>query len=203
MSDSSYDYENRKGIHPISWEMVHAICKGLAIAVSHFEPDLIVPIGRGGYYPGALLAHLLQVEVRPVHLSRRVRDKIKYDSPKWIAKVPNTVDRLRVTIVDEICDSGETLSMVREACLSKGAIAVTSAVLYAHTWGQSVPDYIGLVSDALILNPWDREVLKDENFQLHPEYANALVAQGLEPDDRFLIGVSATQIAKGQSIDAP
>lgn len=67
MSQNSYDYATRSGLYPISWEDFHGICKALAVAVSRFQPDAILPIGRGGYYPGTLLAHLLQIEIYPFH----------------------------------------------------------------------------------------------------------------------------------------
>jgi len=81
MSRNSYDYSARKGVQPISWEDFHGICKALAVSVSHFHPEAIVPIGRGGYYPGALLAHLLQAEIYPVRVSRRINDIVKYKEP--------------------------------------------------------------------------------------------------------------------------
>ena len=69
MTQSPYDYSTRKGILPISWEDFHGLCKALALAVEPFSPEVILPIGRGGYYPGALLSQMLQVEVYPVRLS--------------------------------------------------------------------------------------------------------------------------------------
>ena len=59
MSKNPYDYTTRQGIHPISWEDFHGICKALAKAVFRFQPEIILAIGRGGYYPGTLLAHRL------------------------------------------------------------------------------------------------------------------------------------------------
>jgi hypothetical protein len=38
-----------------------------------------------------------------------------------------------------------------------------------------------------LLNPWDRELLKDGQFIFHPEYANSLDKQGLKPDASMLI----------------
>jgi hypothetical protein len=70
-------------------------------------------------------------------------------------------------------------------------------VLYAHTWGVHVPDYIGLITDAMVLNPWDREIFREGEFQFHPEYAEALAHQGLEADEQMLIQVSPMRLAKG------
>ena len=197
MSQNPYDYSTRKGIHPISWEDFHGLCKALAVAVASFGPEIILPIGRGGYYPGTLLAHLLQAEIYPIRLSRRVNDAVKYQSPQWIMEPPAVVAGRKVLIVDEICGSGETISMVKEKVAELGASAVRSAVLYAHTWGTGTPDYIGLISDALLLNPWDREILRDGQFQFHPEYAEALAQQGLAAAPELLIPATEFRLAKG------
>ena len=196
MSDKPYDYENRSDVHPISWQNFHSLCKGLVLASASYRPEIILPVGRGGYYPGTLIAHLLQVELYPVRLSRRVNDVITYPSPRWLVEPPSEVQGRRVLIVDEICSTGETLTMVKQKVETMGSRAVKSAVLYAHTKGVSVPDYVGLITDALILNPWDREVFRDGAFQVHPEYAEALAQQDLEMDRSLLIDAPATEVAK-------
>ena len=193
----SYDYTNRKGVLPISWEDFHGICKALAKAVDHYNPEVILPIGRGGYYAGALLAHMLRVDVYPVRVSRRVDDIRKYKSPRWLTKPPELVRGLRTLIVDEICGSGETIQLVKSKVDAMGAKEVRSAVLYAHSWGIDTPDYIGLISDALILNPWDREILEEGEFVMHPEYREALALQNIEPNPSLLIQSNESELAKG------
>ena len=161
MYDNPYDYENRVGIRPISWEDFHGLCKSLVVAIAAFQPEIILPIGRGGYFPGTLIAYMLQVELYPIRLSRRVIDAITYRTPKWLVEPPITVKNRRVLIVDEISSTGETIAMVKQKVETMGAQAVKSAVLYAHKKGTSIPDYIGLITDALLLNPWDREIWKE------------------------------------------
>ena len=192
-----YDYSTRKGIHPISWEDFHGICKALAVSVAHFQPEIILPIGRGGYYPGTLLAHLLQIEIYPVRVSRRINDVVRYNDPQWIIAPPAEVAGRHILIVDEICSSGETIRLVKEKTEDLGAPLVKSAVLYAHTWGASVPDYIGIITDALLLNPWDREILQDGDFHFHPEYVKALTHQNMEVEAGMLIKANVIRLAKG------
>jgi hypoxanthine phosphoribosyltransferase len=196
MSQSSYDYSTRKGIQPISWEDFHGICKALAVSLSYFQPEVIVPIGRGGYYPGALLAHLLQVEIYPVRVSRRINDIVMYKEPQWIIAPPAEIAHRRAVVVDEICDSGETIIMVKNKCIELEASTVRSAVLYAHTKAVHVPDYIGIITDELLLNPWDREVFRDGEFHFNPEYAEALLQQGLEVNPELRIPAKAFRLAK-------
>ncbi len=197
MSQNPYDYSTRQGIHPISWQDMHAICKALALAVAPFQPEIILAVGRGGYYPGTLLAHLLQVELYPVRLSRRVNDVVMYQSPRWLVEPPPVVQGCRVLIVDEICSSGETIAMVKAKAETVGAASIRSAVLYAHTWGTAVPDYIGLITDELVLNPWDREIVREGRLQFNPEYVQALQQQGLDADASLLVGTPVVELAKG------
>jgi hypoxanthine phosphoribosyltransferase len=196
MTQQPYDYSTRKGIHPITWEDFHGLCKGLVIAVAPFEPEIILAVGRGGFYPGTLIAHLLRAEIYPVRISRRVNDIVRYERPQWLVRPPDLVKARRALIVDEISSTGETIALVKQEAESLGAAEVRSAVLYAHTWGTGTPDYIGLITDALILNPWDREILEDGQFVVHPEYAEALEQQGVEPDPSLLIGAAAVPVAK-------
>lgn len=197
MTQTPYDYSTRRGIHPISWEDFHGLCKGLVRAVALFAPEIILAVGRGGFYPGTLIAHMLRVEIYPVRLSRRVNDVVQYDHPQWMVRPPDVVRDRRVLVVDEIASTGETLGFVRQEALSLGAQEVRCAVLYAHTWGADVPDYVGLISDELLLNPWDREIFADGAFVMNPEYVVALRQQGLMPDPELLIDAPEAKIAKG------
>jgi uncharacterized protein len=191
------DYSRRQGVLPISWDQVHGICKALAEAASAWQVEAVLAVGRGGYYPGTLVAHLLRIDVHPVRVSRRVDDVVVYQEPRWVLEPPATIAGRRIVVVDEICSSGKTLTMVRERAAALGAREVKTAVLYAHTWGATTPDAIGLITDALVLNPWDREILRDGVFQFHPEYVEALRLQGRRPDQSLLIAAPAVTLAKG------
>jgi uncharacterized protein len=197
LSGKPYNYSTRQGVLPVSWEDFHGICKALALAASQFQPDLVLPVGRGGYYPGTLISHLLQIEPYPVRLSRRVRDVAVHETPRWIVEPPKIVRGKRVLVVDEICSSGETISMVKAKVIELGAEAVCCAVLYSHTWGVDIPDIIGIVTDALVLNPWDREVLREGEFVFHPEYVEALAGQGIVPAEQLCIPATQIALAKG------
>jgi hypoxanthine phosphoribosyltransferase len=178
-------YENRQGILPVSWQDFHGLCRGLALAAVKFDPQVILGIARGGVYAGALISHLLQRDFYAIYLTRRRQDQKVSEQPVWNAHPPQQVAGLRVLVVDEICHSGETLRMAKEELLRMGAGAVRCAVLYAHSWGVDTPDYIGLVSDALIINPWDREIIQDDQVVDNPEYVYALELQKISPASVF------------------
>ena len=192
-----YDYSTRAGVRPISWDDFHGLVKALAVAVAPWRPEVVLPVLRGGAYPGALLAHILQVEVYPVRLTRRHDDVVVRDTPLWLMEPPAAVAGRRVLVVDEMCSTGETLRLVRERALALGAAEARTATLYAHTWGADAVDITGLITDELVLNPWDREIYRDGAFRFHPEYAAALAEQGLAAEPARLISATPFVAAKG------
>ena len=197
MTDPSYDYATRAGVRSISWDDFHGLVKALAVAVAPWRPEVVLPVLRGGAYPGALLAHILQIEVYPVRLTRRQADVVVRQTPEWLVEPPAAVRGRRVLVVDEMCSSGQTLAIVKERALALGAAEARTATLYAHTWGADTVDYTGLISDALVLNPWDREIWRDGAFVFHPEYVAALAEQGVAADVSLLIPATPFVVAKG------
>ncbi|MFO7631897.1 MAG: hypothetical protein R6W76_05110 [Caldilinea sp.] len=54
---------------------------------------------------------------------------------------------------------------------------VITSSLVAHTWAQPAPDHIALITDALVIFPWDKEVFIDGRWQIHPELEAAIAIQ--------------------------
>ena len=183
MNQSNYEasYGKRSGARPVSWEDFQAYCRGLALSAEKFDPQIIIGNARGGVYPGAQIAHLLRKDFYTVYLTRRRLDRQVSEQPVWLVRPPDLVRGQRVLVVDEISSTGETLRMLKAELARLGAGEVRCAVLYAHTSGVETPDYIGLISDALLINPWDREIVQDGLILYHPEYLHALSLQDIPP----------------------
>ncbi len=197
MNNQPYDYSTRKGVLPISWQDFHSICRGLALAASRFDPGIVLGIARGGLYPGTLISHLLQSEFYPIRLTRRYQDKVVREHPEWVLRPPEGVRGERVLLIDEISSTGETLRTAKDELLRLGAAEVHCAVMYAHTWGAETPDYIGIISDELIINPWDREVIKEGQIIPNAEYMQALATQNIPPESVLpMPGVEIAHLAK-------
>jgi uncharacterized protein len=176
---SSYDYARRTGVRELDWDASFDLSAHLAEALEPLPIDAVVGIARGGLIPATTIALSLRCEMFPIRLSRRVRDEVKYDSPVWWIRVPPDVAGLRVAVVDEIADSGETLELAREAVIDAGAVDVVTACLVQHSWANPAPMFSGLVSDELIVFPWHRRVLRNGVWGPHPELESAL--RGLAP----------------------
>ncbi len=181
----SYDYSRRSGVELISWQRFEELVRALAEQVEAFEPQIILGIARGGLFPATMLSFILRREFYPIRLTRRVDDAIVREKPTWLVRPPDKVRGRRILVVDEIVDSGHTIALAADEARTLGASEVRTAALYAHSWADPRPDYVALTSDALILNPWDREVLIQGRWATHPELAAALKLQrpaGPSPD---------------------
>jgi hypoxanthine phosphoribosyltransferase len=170
----SYNKTHRAGVEPITWERFEALVRQLALQVEAYEPQIVLGIARGGLFPATMLSMLLRRELYPVRLTRRLHDAVVSQQPTWLVRPPEKVQRRRVLIVDEIADSGRTIAMAAGEVRRMGASHVRTAVLYAHTWSDPRPDYVAFTSNALVLFPWQRDVLVDGQFVTHPELAAAL-----------------------------
>jgi len=107
----------RVPVRLVSWDEIVEWSRGLAekIRSSGYQPDMIVAVARGGYVPARLLCDFLEVtdllSVQSQHWVEAARA-----AEKAILKYPYKVDAAgkKVLLVDDIVDTGETLSLARE-----------------------------------------------------------------------------------------
>ncbi|MBI3959267.1 MAG: hypothetical protein HY328_10705 [Chloroflexi bacterium] len=190
--ESFYNYERRTGVRAIDWNEFYAICKGLALAVATYQPEVILGVAKGGLYAATLLSHFLRVDIVPVHVTRRVDDRVVADEPFWRIRPDGAlIHGKRVLVVDEIAGSGKTVGLVRAEVERLGAAEVRVALAFAHSWGVDAAQYIGLVSDDFLCLPWGREIVQEGGFVMHPEYAHGLREQGVQPGPGHLLGIGA------------
>jgi hypoxanthine phosphoribosyltransferase len=176
----SYDYARRDGVEAISWERFAELTARLTEALASHEVEGIVGIARAGLFPATAVACSLRCELFPTRVTRRVNDQVTYQRPVWKVDVSPEVGGRRVAVVDEIADTGETLALVTARARERGAAHVLTACLVSHSWADPAPEIVGLVSDALVLFPWDRRVFLDGRWQAHPELVAALAEQGVD-----------------------
>ncbi|MFZ5881596.1 MAG: phosphoribosyltransferase [Chloroflexota bacterium] len=178
----SYDYQHRQGVEEISWERFAALSDQLVEALAPRNIDVVIGIARAGLFPATAVACALRRELTPVRVTRRVGDVVQYARPIWRVDVPSTVRDQRVAVIDEIADTGETLALVAARALERGASLALTVSLVSHTWADPRPDLTALVSDALVVFPWDRRVHQDGGWRTHPEIEAALAAQKSSPN---------------------
>ena len=94
------------------------------------------------------------------------------ETPAVFGSAPKEVRGRRVLIVDETCDSGDTIRLAISAVTDAGAAAIKTAV--AFQTGAYTPDFHAIATESTIILPWDREILVDGELVQNPLYADAL-----------------------------
>lgn len=172
-----YDYARRMGIEEITWERFEQLTRRLTEQLAPAGIEVVIGIARGGLFPATVVACSLRCEFFPVRLTRRVKDQPTFARPIWQVDVSAQVADKVVAVVDEVADTGETLVLAAQRIKQNGAARVVTASLVSHSWAKPMPDVTGMVSDALLIFPWDKHVYINGTWQVHPDLAKALQAQ--------------------------
>ncbi len=172
------------GVLAMGWDDVARTCRKLVEDVEKdFRPEVVIGIAKGGAIPGAIMASMLRRDFFPVRITRREADVVTRKEPALIARIPPEVVRgRRCLVIDDIAVSGETLRVAVDECWAQGATEVRTATLSRH--GSSVrPDWYGLETEDLVIQPWDAVVYVDGRWQVNQEYADELGRMGVSATD--------------------
>lgn len=158
----------------LDWAMFGELCRALALKVARdYEPEVIIGITRAGVIPAAVVASIMDVDFYSLKISRKEGDETVRERPAIFSEVPAAVTGKRVLIVDEVTTSGDTLRLALAAVRDKRPAEVRTATSFARTSGYQ-PDYSALTMDALVIFPWDRQVLEGDELVVNPMYEDEL-----------------------------
>src|ERR1035437_1418446 len=144
--------EVTRDILEVDWPFFGELCRALALHVARaYDPEVIVGIAKAGVIPAAIIASLLQRELATIVIGRP-RDGA---DPVLIAGPPESLRGRRVLLVDETCDSGDTLKLAIHAVKAVRPKDVHTAVSFQT--GKWPPDFHAFVTEKAIVRPWDRE----------------------------------------------
>lgn len=159
----------------LSWELFGELCRVLALRVAEdFAPDMVIGIATAGVLPAATIASILRIDFFSMKISRREGGELVRRQPEVLSPTPVQARGRRVLLVDEIATSGATLRLALAAVREVGPADVRTAACFVRPGGHR-PDYHALESGALIVFPWDRQVLSPSGELVpHPAYAGVV-----------------------------
>jgi len=157
----------------VDWPFFGELCRALALRIAgSFDPEIIVGIAKAGVIPGVVVASILQRDFASMAVTREESDR----RPTLVTAPPPSVRGRRVLVVDETCDSGDTLKLALSTIRDLRPAAVKSAVSFKT--GGYAPDFYALATESFIILPWDREVVTDGRLVMRPDYAAKLKELG-------------------------
>jgi uncharacterized protein len=162
-----------RGVLQVDWPLFGELSRGLALKVARsFDPDVVIGVATAGVIPGAVVAAILDRDFHSMIVSRRFGSEEVRERPAVLSAAPSSVLGRKVLLVDETCDSGDTMRLSIAALVNAGAAEIRTAV--AFRTGSFEPDYHQLATDSAIVLPWDREVLIDGELVTNPLYHGML-----------------------------
>ena len=173
MSPRRRTADQTKGVMVVEWPLFGELSRALALKVARaYDPEIVVGVATAGVIPGAVIAAILGRDFHSFIVSRRYASESVRATPAVFGAVPHEVRDKRVLIVDETCDSGDTLRLAVSAVVNAGAADVRTAVSFRT--GTYEPDFHGLATESAIVLPWDREIMVDGELVENPMYAGLL-----------------------------
>ena len=103
---------------------VNTLCR--EISLDKFAPNVIVGLSRGGLTPGVMMSHWMNKPFKPIKTALR-------DFPEWEDYLPRKTDE-RVLILDDVCDSGITFTIIREYIQKNSLKEINCDIRFAVLW---------------------------------------------------------------------
>lgn len=145
----------------ISFNKVLRLSRILArkIKASGHMPDLIVAIGRGGYVPGRLVSDFLLFDnLTSMKIEHYTRAADMWEEARIKFPLPVDITGIKVLILDDVTDTGETLRLAVDYALSLKPAEVRTAVLQHKICSTFTPDFYAqkVLKWRWIIYPWAR-----------------------------------------------
>ncbi|WP_456327833.1 phosphoribosyltransferase [Archaeoglobus sp.] len=138
-----------------NWDYLDGLCRKVAeqIIEDGFEPDTIVAIARGGWFVGSILCDMLGLDEL---VSLGIRHYIGYDRRELKVKEEISLERENVLIVDDLINTGKSMSKAKEIVERKAKDVRTACLLLVST-SKFVPNYFGeyLEGFSWVIFPWN------------------------------------------------
>jgi len=144
-----------------NWEYIYGLCRRVSTDVKRaaFEPDVVVALARGGWFAGRCCCDFLGLDdLTSLKMEHYVGAAKKGDEAQIRYPMPEgSVAGKDVLIIDDIADTGGSLSRAYEYVTDREANTVRTATLQLLDSSEFEPDFVGerLESWTWVVYPWN------------------------------------------------
>ncbi len=169
-----------------TWDQIYTMLLAQAekIQETHFYPDIILGVSRGGLVPARIHSDLLEnPNLASIRIECYVGTKEAERAPTLSQEVSVSIDGKKLLLVDDICDTGRSLQLAKQHLVKKDAKQILTATLYRKPWSTLNPDYCERETEHWVVFPWDlketiREVFESNSDLSEPQLSAKLVQDG-------------------------
>ncbi len=144
-----------------NWEYIYGLCRDVSDEVKRadFEPDVVVALARGGWFAGRCLCDFLGLDdLTSLKMEHYVGAADKAEEAQIRYPMPEgSVAGKDVLIIDDIADTGGSISRAYEYVTDRNAGEVRTATLQLLDTSAFEPDFIGEKLDTWtwVVYPWN------------------------------------------------
>lgn len=142
-----------------SWQQIETMVEQLAEPLRLRTFDAMLAVTRGGMVPAGMIAYHLGIRNILVAAVQFYSGVGRHAEKPTFLQFPADpfVSGKSLLIVDDIWDSGKTISAVKGRVLAAGGLPSTAVLHYKPTASMytDVPDYYVEATDAWIVYPWE------------------------------------------------
>ena len=144
-----------------NWEYIYGLCRNVAdqVKAADFEPDVVVALARGGWFAGRCLCDFLGLDdLTSLKMEHYVGTGLKAEEPQIRYPMPEgSVEGKDVLVIDDIADTGGSISRAHEYVTDRDAAAVRTATLQLLQTSEFEPDFVGerLEEWTWVVYPWN------------------------------------------------
>ena len=138
----------------VSWEEFEKMSLKIADMVKG-KVDVVVGVLRGGYFPAHMIAEELGLEIYVVRYKSYAKTK-KVSKPVLTLPLVGDVSGKRVLLVDDVCDTGDTLIAAKELLRHYAPSKVVTATLFVKPSCKERPDFWLEETSEWVKFPWEK-----------------------------------------------
>ena len=142
----------------LSWDDVQRLSEKVSdlIMDSGYKPDLMIAISRGGFDPARIVSDQLNIrKLASLQIIYYTGLNTRKEEPEVLFPLNAQIEGLKVLVVDDVSDSGNSLIVVKKYVEEKGASEVKLATLHHKPWSKFMPDFYAEEVDKWIIYPWE------------------------------------------------
>lgn len=140
-----------------SWEKIENDVKILSDKIlENYEPDVILVLAEGGWIPGRLMKNYIEADYYSIGCNNYDEDENILDKVLFYQFIDKSiVMNKKVLILDEVCETGNSLLAVKDKLSRMGIDSVKTAVLHKKDNAKMNIDFVAQnVGNDWIIYPW-------------------------------------------------
>jgi hypoxanthine phosphoribosyltransferase len=143
------------------WDYIYDLCREVSTQVKRadYEPDVVVALARGGWFAGRCLCDFLGLDdLTSLKMEHYVGTAEQSGEPTVRYPIPEgAVEGKDVLVIDDIADTGGSISRADEYVRERDPASVRTATLQLLGTSDFDPDYVGERLDEWkwVVYPWN------------------------------------------------